>query len=133
MSAGDVENSDNEEILKPLKYALKQIYIVLSSFLDENSLKIMLEGTASENDNDTEAPIDEIEAIVAESSKANEVHTSNGVSSPTKEKENEKLMKVLDNLKEGSVDSICPHEHTVHQGGVFKLLKHFVKNMVIFR
>ncbi|CAK5100667.1 unnamed protein product [Meloidogyne enterolobii] len=135
--------AENEEILKPLKYALKQIYIVLGSFLDENSLKMVLEGNdvkprhleketleASDSvlDKDNEA-----EDAVTESNQApeSELQPSEVISSQKEVADNEKLIKMLHLLKEGSTDTICFKEHTVHQQGIFELLKHLVQHMVV--
>jgi len=140
----DDYGTENEEILKPLKYALKQIYIVLASFLDENSLKMILEGNdlkpkhleketleASDSglDKDNEA---EAEAVVTESNQDPESdhQPSEVISSPKEVADNEKLIEILHLLKEGSAD-ICFEEHNAHQQGIFDLLKHLVQRMVV--
>nr|CAD2182136.1 unnamed protein product [Meloidogyne enterolobii] len=90
--------------------------------------KETLEASDSVLDKDNEA-----EAIAAETNqdKESDPQPSEVISSQKEVADNEKLIKMLHLLKEGSADTICFKEHNVHQQGIFELLKHLVQHMVV--
>ncbi|KAF7634151.1 hypothetical protein Mgra_00006449 [Meloidogyne graminicola] len=127
---------NNEEILKPFKYAQKQILIVLSSLLDdENSLKTIFEkNDKMPKDKVFGNPEDlEVEKNTVENSEENE---------PTSEanrpkaivtaevSDNKKLVKILMEVKDGVFASFCPQGPSMSSTELFELLQNFVKKMI---
>ena len=107
------------------------------SFLDEDSIKSIFEENNKKSQNDA---LDKVlnEETVLELEKDNltnndDVETIGEMQRPNgTNRQNEKLLKILKELKNGFFDTICNKGHSLHQNEIIELLRHFIQNMVMF-